>query len=1397
MKQRILATLLSLCLLVGLLPSVALAVGDELASGISGGIAWKVENSVLTISVADSPESGYDPGEMPDYARAANQENSVPWYSYLGKISNVILNDGVKNIGASAFYKAKQLTSITYQGNTNVPLKLGIAAIGGCSSLINITGLDCHRDAESGLIFDGLNSKEKVIGFSGEVESVEIPDSVTTIGLSAFNGCTTLKSINLGKVQVIEDNAFNSCLNLTTITFPNTLRTIGDWAFGGGIGLTVLELPEGITSIGTGAFGSSNLEEIILPNSIENIGNECFAYSTKLETVVLPENLQTVGKSMFYSCGALKNIKIPEGVTTIEQSAFYNCSGLEYVWLPTSLESIGNSAFFGCTALNHINIPLGVETFGTTVFNNSGTYQSPLVIYIDSKAYIEKLPTIEYEDEKVSKAITNGGTFAENTDFTSETLATPTRTGYSFQGWYTTEDFQDSTQVTNNTAEPGKTYYAKWEIETAADGMSGYCGATNEDEVYWALIKNGDTVTIDGQQEDAYTLTISGTGKMMDLEVLGVTDENTPQEQWTTDTRPWGANIYNITKVIVEEGVLNIGKRSLKCAKNLAEVNLPNGLKVIGYQAFHYCNQLKELTIPSGVNEIMQSAFEGTGIKNLVIPESVRIIGPYAFLGCSSLSSVEINNGVEQIGTQAFALTAITDIKIPDTVISLGSGTFYNCQQLEKASLPSALSEIPSQLFQFSGVKCLSLPNTLTKIGENAFLNSKLEAIFIPSSVTSIAQNAFSSLADKSVIYLATPQQSQLMTTSNFSNSKTALAVTNGGTFAEGTAFKAGQLAAPTKAEYSFQGWYTTETFQDDTKVANNVATPGQTYYAKWTKSAYSVSAKSVDFGTITYGSPVDAQTIAVSSNGGSGSVTLTAVSSNESVFTAAASGSEVTVTPKASLDVGTYSEVVTITTPDNATFSVTVTITVTKAEPSLTITPSVSSLTGGGTVTLTISGLSADLVNLSCNDSTISIIRNTNGTYSANLPNTTADYVFTAFYGGDNNHESASATCTVSVTQYTGGGGSSSSNVSGSGDDVSISASGGTVTDAQMESAVKKADEGSTITIKATSSTTVTLPVGGMADAADNDNDVLLDLRYGEVTLSARAIAGMTDGVSSNDKIKVSVANQTSSKDETISDLLDKGAAVFDVTVEVDGVEIHSFDGTLTITLTVSNLSKISDPHVLHILNNGIKEYYTPDRISGNTITVTGIRNLSTFAVIPGSEVPQTNPFTDVRTSDYYYDAVLWAADNGVTGGTSATTFSPNVTVTRAQMVTFLWRAHGSPKATGANPFTDVSTSDYYYDAVLWAVANGVTSGTSADTFGPDAAVTRAQAVTFQWRAAGSPVVSCSSFDDVAADAYYANAVAWAVANGITSGTGGSNFSPDVVVTRAQAVTFLWKELA
>ena len=171
-------------------------------------------------------------------------------------------------------------------------------------------------------------------------------------------------------------------------------------------------------------------------------------------------------------------------------------------------------------------------------------------------------------------------------------------------------------------------------------------------------------------------------------------------------------------------------------------------------------------------------------------------------------------------------------------------------------------------------------------------------------------------------------------------------------------------------------------------------------------------------------------------------------------------------------------------------------------------------------------------------------------------------------------------------------------------------------------------------------------------------------------------------------------------------------------------------------------------------------------------------------------------NPFVDVKEGAYYYDAVLWAVEQKITSGTSATTFSPDASCTRAQMVTFLWRAAGSPKVeNGKNPFVDVKADAYYYDAVLWAVEKGVTSGTSATTFSPDATVTRGQTVTFLYRNAGFPEVSGTMpFTDVEADAYYAKAVQWAVQQKITTGTSETTFSPMSDCTRGQIVTFLYR---
>lgn len=169
---------------------------------------------------------------------------------------------------------------------------------------------------------------------------------------------------------------------------------------------------------------------------------------------------------------------------------------------------------------------------------------------------------------------------------------------------------------------------------------------------------------------------------------------------------------------------------------------------------------------------------------------------------------------------------------------------------------------------------------------------------------------------------------------------------------------------------------------------------------------------------------------------------------------------------------------------------------------------------------------------------------------------------------------------------------------------------------------------------------------------------------------------------------------------------------------------------------------------------------------------------------------------FTDVPADAYYYDAVLWASEHDITAGTTATTFSPNQACTRAQAVTFLWRTAGSPEpASNNNPFSDVPSDQYYYKAVMWAVENGITAGTSAVTFSPNDTCTRGQIVTFLYRSAGTPAIAeLSPFADVPADAYYKAAVSWAAQNKITAGTTATTFSPNQSCTRAQIVTFLYR---
>ena len=360
-----------------------------------------------------------------------------------------------------------------------------------------------------------------------------------------------------------------------------------------------------------------------------------------------------------------------------------------------------------------------------------------------------------------------------------------------------------------------------------------------------------------------------------------------------------------------------------------------------------------------------------------------------------------------------------------------------------------------------------------------------------------------------------------------------------------------------------------------------------------------------------------------------------------------------------------------------------TATFNIVKATPAISISADPATMSGSGTVKLTVTGVPDEgTVNVTCNNGIT--VNNDGGTFTATLPNQTKTYTFTARYTGEENgnYTDKNVTCTVAVSHHSSG--SSSSN-----------------------------------------------PTYSVTTPSKSENG------------------------------KVSLDKSTAKKGDTVT-----------VTVTPDaGYQLDK----LTVTDKNGTMLKLTDK------GDGKYSFTMPD----GKVEVKAV-----FA----KEV-KTSPFSDVSTDAYYYKAVQWAQEKGITDGISSNLFGPKQPCTRSQIVTFLWRAAGSPepKNTAAG-MTDVVPGSYYAKAVAWAVENGITTGTAEGTFSPDATCTRAQAVTFLARAQNAKATGKTAFSDVPADSYFADAVAWAQANGVTTGTSETTFSPDNDCTRAQIVTFLYR---
>lgn len=1229
--------------------TVSSSTSQELEGAEGSDLTWELTDGTLTISGT---------GAMKDYGYSGRAE--VPWYDQRNTITKVVFENDVTHIGSFAFYQHTALTSFEMADSV---VSFGQGAFQGCSALTTIPKLHANfQDFSTEVFVDAKISTYEVDGAN--------PYYTVKDGILYSKDGTTLINCPPGKEAVFSQNWLDGVTTIAPYAFRTCRSLTGS-----------LEIPSHITSIGKQAFQncSSLTGDLTVPNTVTDLdGYYTFAgMSGMTGKLTLESNITEIAGGMFNG-GGFTSMEWQGTVTSVDNNAFTGCKFTGFA-LPESLTTVGNYAFRNCVdngnafgSLEHLS-SIGTFAFGGC---NLGS------IFIS-------------KDAEVATNAFNGATI------TSVTYNAPTLTKQVFNG------------ATVNTF-------------TLMDNVT-YVGAGN-------FAKAG-----------------SVSASLRSVQTIEASAFN-------------GATLAT-------------------------DISIPAGA-VVGSNAFENA-ELKNVSY--NAETASYAVFKGATMDSLTLGDSTTEIAANAFQSSTIGGDVLKLGKVETIEKYAFQYAKLpATVIIPETAIYYNNHVFFNVTGGKTLLVYGAYNMVPTALTHGSSFETVVITadivnNDDVTYGDNAK-----------------AHNRLTSMPAGHIIYM-TNDTSRI--NAKVPNNNGAVGVTNGGTFAPSTNFESRKLATPIKDGSKFEGWYTDSGCSEGNKVPEETAISNNTtYYAKWTEvSDYDIAEGAANQTlSMTYGdAPVfTTVTVEVPVDGSISNVE----SSNEAIIEATFEDTTVTITAADNLNAGTYAETVYVYTNDGSTHWINVSLTVNKADStvnpdedsvhitatygetitltaevakaqtngtalmaaqdeveflcgetslgtalvrysddshttgtatltydtrnggipvgttstitavyggsvnlngndtnsirvtlnkintSIDITPDRTSLTGGGTVTLTVdkSGLPDGAeVNVTCNNG-ITPSKNVDGTWAATLPNSTEDYTFTASYTGDENHNASSDTCTVSVTRRSSGGGGGGGGGGGS--------------------------------------TTYTVST----DAGRN----------GDVTVSpSRASYGDT------------------------------------VTITVEPDEGYELDELI---VTDSDGDEIS----IRSRGDGRYTFIMPR----SRVTVE-----ATFVEI--TEDPDLLTFTDVPASAYYYDAVYWAVENGVTNGTSATTFSPDASCTRAQMVTFLWRAAGSPEPESTvNPFTDVSASAYYYDAVLWAVEQGITNGTSATTFGPDVTVTRGQTVTFLWRYDGSPAVSGSGFDDVVSDAYYADAVAWAASEGVTSGTSATTFSPSNDCTRGQIVTFLYR---
>ena len=637
----------------------------------------------ITITIGESSEEEpYD--YLSDFEYSVDINKRVTITGYNGTRSNLIIPREIKgysvtSIDNDAFRGCTSLTSITIPNSVT---SIGFSAFFGCSNLSKIVipdsvtdiGYDAFDDTSwynnqpNGVIYAGqvvykykgempentaiiLNEGTKIInGYvfrdCMNLTSITIPNSVTEIGISTFENCTNLEYMTMpNSVTSIGSSAFYGCSSLTSINIPGGVTRIWSDAFEGCSSLTSINISDGVTEIDSDAFkGCSSLTSITIPDSVTSIGYDAFRCCSSLKNINIPNSVTSIGDSAFYGCSSLTSINIPDGVTSIGNWTFEDCSSLTSITIPDSVTSIDNDAFRGCTSLTSITIPNSVTSIGDGAFRCCSS-----------------LTSINIPD-----GVTSIGSSA----------------------------FEGCSSLTSINIPDGVT----------SIGSNAFEGCSS-------------------------------------LTSINIPDGVTSIGNGTFD------HCSSLTSINIPDIVKSIGDGAFRCCSSLTSINIPDGITSIGDDAFRFCSSLTSINIPDGVTSIGNGTFDHcSSLTSINIPDIVKSIGDGAFRCCSSLTSINIPDGITSIGDDAFRFcSSLTSINIPDGVTSIGNDAFSYCNSLTSINIPDGVTKIGDGAFyDCTSLTGITIPNGVTEIGDSAFEDcTSLTSINIPDGVTSIGNDAF------------------------------------------------------------------------------------------------------------------------------------------------------------------------------------------------------------------------------------------------------------------------------------------------------------------------------------------------------------------------------------------------------------------------------------------------------------------------------------------------------------------------------------------------------------------------------------------------------------------------------------------------------------------------------